>query len=236
MKPLKNWDNKTWLSSKKYISSFHRHLKLEINFKKDTKILDIGCGRANIISYLQRKYKFHKKPIGLDIIRNKQTKKNIIFIKKDAIKYLENSEDNFDLILIKQTIHFLKKREINRLLSLAKKKLTQKGKIIILFIKLNKNQFPYFKKMKKELDKSLKRDRSIIKIIKKKFLKYKKNNFIFKVSISKKTYIKMINGRFISCLLNFPKKEIKKGLNEIQSKYKKKIHFNDMLDCLIYQN
>ena len=28
------------------------------------KILDIGCGRANIISFLQRKYKFNKKLRG----------------------------------------------------------------------------------------------------------------------------------------------------------------------------
>ena len=55
MKKLKNWDNKTWLSSKKYVSKFHKYLKLKINLNRDTKILDIGCGRANIISYLQKK-------------------------------------------------------------------------------------------------------------------------------------------------------------------------------------
>ena len=31
MKPLKNWDNKTWLSSEKYINSFNKYiLKLSI--------------------------------------------------------------------------------------------------------------------------------------------------------------------------------------------------------------
>ena len=55
MKPLKNWDNSTWLSSEKYISSFHRFLKSKFRFNKNTKVLDIGCGRANIISYLQKK-------------------------------------------------------------------------------------------------------------------------------------------------------------------------------------
>ena len=54
MKKLKNWDNKTWLSSKSYISQFNKFLKTKINFNKDLQILDIGCGRANIISALQK--------------------------------------------------------------------------------------------------------------------------------------------------------------------------------------
>ena len=58
MKKLKNWDNKTWLASDKYISSFHKFLKSKIKINNNTKILDIGCGRANIISFLQKKYRF----------------------------------------------------------------------------------------------------------------------------------------------------------------------------------
>ena len=64
MKPLKNWDNKTWLSSKKYINQFHKFLKKKVKLKKNTRVLDIGCGRANIISFLQKKYKFETKAVG----------------------------------------------------------------------------------------------------------------------------------------------------------------------------
>jgi hypothetical protein len=46
----------------------------------------------------------------------------------------------------------------------------------------------------------------------------------------------MIGERFISCLLNLSKKDIEKGLLEIQIKYKKKIKFDDTLKSLIYQN
>ena len=75
MKHLKNWDNKTWLSSTKYIFSFYKFLKSKVKICNETKILDIGCGRANIISFLQNKYKLKNKAIGIDIIRNKDTKK-----------------------------------------------------------------------------------------------------------------------------------------------------------------
>ena len=61
MKGLKNWDNKTWLSSINYISAFIAFLKSKIKIDNNTKILDIGCGRANIISALQVKYDFKNK-------------------------------------------------------------------------------------------------------------------------------------------------------------------------------
>ena len=66
MKRLQNWDNNTWLSSKSYISQFNKFLKTKINFNKNSKILDIGCGRANIISALHKRYKFKNKPTGID--------------------------------------------------------------------------------------------------------------------------------------------------------------------------
>ena len=44
---------------------------------KNLEILDIGCGRANIISSLHKKYKFKNKPVGIDIVGNKDIKKNV---------------------------------------------------------------------------------------------------------------------------------------------------------------
>ena len=61
MKKLKNWDNQTWLSSKNYIYQFNKFLNKRVRFNKNTKILDIGCGRANIISNLQKRQKFKEK-------------------------------------------------------------------------------------------------------------------------------------------------------------------------------
>ena len=167
MKKLKNWDNKTWLSSKSYISQFNKFLKTKINLNKNFKILDIGCGRANIISALQKKYKFRNKPIGIDIVANKDVKKNIVFNKIEALKYLKK-QNKYDLILIKQTIHFFSKAKLNRLLNLAKKSLNPKGKILIFSLQIKNNKIPCFKKMKKNLEKSLKRDEVLFKIIKKK--------------------------------------------------------------------
>ena len=63
-----------------------------------------------LFSALQKKYKFKDKPIGIDVVANKDVKKNIIFKKIDALKYLKKQE-KYDLILIKQTIHFFFKNK-----------------------------------------------------------------------------------------------------------------------------
>ena len=234
MKKLKNWDNKTWLSSKAYITQFNKFLKTKINFNKNLKILDIGCGRANIISTLQKKYKFKNKPIGIDIISNKDVKKNIIFKRADALKYLDK-KGKYDLILIKQTIHFFSKTNLNRLLNLAKKRLNTRGKILIFSLKTKNNKIPCFKKMRKNLEKSLKRDEVLFKIIKKNLKQISYTNFNFKVNISKQKYVRMIRERYISCLLNMSNKDIKFGISEIESKYKNQIKFTDTLKCISYR-
>ena len=233
MKRLKNWDNKTWLSSKSYISQFNKFLKTKINFNKNSKILDIGCGRANIISALQKKYKFKDKPLGIDVVASKDVKKNILFKRIDALKYLKKQK-KYDLILIKQTVHFFSKTNLNNLLNLAKKRLNPKGKILIFSLKTKNNKIPCFEKMRKNLEKSLKRDEYLLKIIKKNLKKTKNFYFNFNVIISKKKYLWMIKSRYISCLLDLKEKDINNGLNEIKLKYNNTIKFIDTLNCISF--
>tara|TARA_B100001093_G_C26848483_1_gene1023948 strand:- start:1551 stop:2261 length:711 start_codon:yes stop_codon:yes gene_type:complete len=236
MLKLENWDNNTWLSSKKYLNHFEKFLKLRIKLNKNSQILDIGCGRANIISLLQKKYKFKNKPIGIDILRNKNIKKNIIFKKKDAITFLKKNDLKYDLILIKQTVHFFSKNKLNKLLNLSKNRLKKNGKILIFSLKTKNNQLPCFKKMKLILNKNLMRDEELLIDIKKNFQKYEEKKFYFNVKITKKKYLNMLKNKYISCLLNITNKDLKKGINEIKFKFKNQIKFTDTLKCISYKN
>ena len=234
MKKLRNWDNKTWLSSKKYISEFHKFIKKKLTLNKNTKVLDIGCGRANIISFIQKKYKFKNKAIGIDILKNKNIKKNIIFKKSDAIQFLKKGR-KFDVIIIKQTIHFFSKAKLLSLLNLAKKNLNSKGTLLIFSLKTKNNKIPCFKKMKEKLNISLKRDQVLFRIIKKNLKKVKESNFNYYVTVSKKKYISMIKNKYMSCLLNLSKKDIDKGIDEINLKFTNQLNFTDTLNCISYR-
>jgi len=233
MPSLKNWDNQTWLSSKEYIQSFNNFVLKQFKLNKNSKILDIGCGRGKIIENLSYKLKLINKPVGLDIENHKDRSKKIIFKKSDAITYIYKTRITFDLILIKQTIHLLQTTQIIKLLSVCKNKLNPGGKIIILSLDQDNNEIPTFLTMNKNLKKSLKRDKKIFNLIFKAFKNTIVKSFVFRVKILRKEYVKMIKKRYISTLLTFNDKQILDGINEINLKYKKELKFKDRLICLI---
>ena len=83
---IKNWDNKTWLSSKDYIKSFNKFLIKQVKLNSKSRILDIGCGRGKILGNLSSKLKLKFKPLGIDIIDHKDRDKRISF-KKKVLKF-----------------------------------------------------------------------------------------------------------------------------------------------------
>jgi len=236
MASLKNWDNKTWLSSQKYIHSINSFLLKQIKLNKKSRILDIGCGRGKILANLSEKLNLLNKPIGLDIENHKDKSKKIIFKKIDGLNFISKTKITFDLILIKQTIHLLKKGQILKLLKTCRKKLNPSGKIMIMSLDPKKNEIPTFDLMKKKLNVSLKKDKKLFNLIFKNDPQIKIKKFIYNVQISKIKYLKMIKNRYISTLLNFTDSQIIIGLKEITKKYKKNIKFKDRLICYIIKN
>ena len=230
---LKNWDNKTWLSSSSYIKSFNNFLLKQIKLNKNSQILDIGCGRGKILGSLSSKLSLKRKPIGLDIVKHKDRDKRIIFKKIDALRFLKKNKKKFDLILLKQTIHLFKIKDIKNILKLSKKMLNINGKIIIFTLDPLNNEIPTFSIMKKKLKKALIRDKKIIRSISYLFNGKLIRGFSYKVKISRKKYMEMINSKYISVLLGMSQKTIFSGLNQIKRKYKKQISFEDKLICLV---
>ena len=233
MKSLKNWDNKTWLSSQKYIQIFNKFLLNQVKLNKNSIILDIGCGRGRILTNLSNKLKLLTKPIGLDVESHKDKSKKMIFKKIDALTFVSKTKSTFDLILIKQTIHLLKRKQVINILSKCKNKLKPNGKIIILSLDPKKNEIPTFSLMKKKLQISLNKDEKLFRLIFKTKFKIITKKFIYDVQILRTKYLQMIKNRYISTLLNFNNKQILNGINEIKNNYGNVLKFKDRLICLI---
>ena len=230
---IKNWDNKTWLSSENYINSFNNFLIKNIRINSSFRILDIGCGRGKILGSLSSKLKLKEKPLGIDIVNHKDKDKRINFKRANVSKLSLRKDEKFDLILIKQTIHLIKFDEIKKLLKSLRKNLNSNGRIFIFTLDTEKNEIPTFKLMRQKLNKSLQRDKKILKIIKNLYPHFIKKSFSFNVKITKKKYLYMIQNRYISTLIPLSKKQIDQGTREIEQRYKSVLRFKDKLICII---
>ena len=150
MRELKNWDNKTWLSSKSYINSFNSFLLKKKKLNKKSKILDIGCGRGKIFGSLSRKLKLSNKPIGIDPVTHKDVDKSIEFINEDIFEFFKSNHNKYDLIMIKQTLHFFNKIKRKKLINICKEHLKKNGVLLIFSLITSNNEIPCFRIMKKK--------------------------------------------------------------------------------------
>jgi len=236
MKELKNWDNNTWLSSSTYVSSFNSFLLKKKKLNKNSRILDIGCGRGKIFGSLSRKLKLINKPIGIDPVSHNDVDKSIDFKNEDIFKFFKNNQNKFDLIMIKQTLHFFNKEKRSKLIKACKNNLKKKGVLLIFSLNILNNEIPCFKLMKQKLNIGLKRDSKMLKAACKILKNNKIDKFKFKVLITKNKYTQMLKQKYISCLVNLSKAQISKGINEIINTYLNKISFEDILICIKYKN
>ena len=163
MNELKNWDNKTWLSSSAYINSFNSFLLKKKKLNKNSKILDIGCGRGKIFGSLSRKLSLTNKPIGIDLVTHKDVDKSIDFRNEDIFKFFKANKGKFDLIMIKQTLHFFDKVKRKKLIKVCKDNLKKNGVLIIFSLNTVNNEIPCFKLMKNKLNRGLVRDSIMLK-------------------------------------------------------------------------
>ncbi len=233
---LKNWDNKTWLSSYAYINSFNTFLFKKKKLNKNSQILDIGCGRGKIFGVISRKVKLFNKPIGIDPVVHKDIDRGLDFRNEDVFKFFKTNQIKFDLIMIKQTLHFFDKDKRSKLINICKNSLKKNGVLIIFSLNTLNNEIPCFKLMKQKLDRGLERDFRMIKSTCKILKNYKIDKFVFKVSITKSKYIEMLRQRYISCLVNLNKDQINNGIKEIKDIYPNKMLFEDILICVKYKN
>ena len=232
---LKNWDNKTWLSSSSYINSFNNFLLKKKKLNKSSQLLDIGCGRGKIFGNLSRKLKLVIKPIGIDPVAHKDVDKRIDFRNEDVFKFLKFNQNKFDLIMIKQTLHFFNINKRAKLIQTCKDNLKKNGVLIIFSLNTLNNEIPCFKLMKQKLKRGLKRDSTMIKLACKILKNNKIDKFSFQVSVTKNKYIQMLKQKYISCLVNLTKNQIIKGINEIKDTQPNKILFKDILICIKYK-
>ncbi len=101
--------------------------------KKDSKIVDLGCGMGDFIYWLTTKG--YSNTLGIDISMELITKGRKLKITnlecKDIFSFLKDKANEFDLVIMRDVIEHFDKEETYELISNLYKALTQSGSVII---------------------------------------------------------------------------------------------------------
>jgi len=100
---------------------------------KDSSIVDLGCGNGTILRMLKHKAGYQN-VIGVDMSESQveQARQHLENIELDnAIDYLKQSENKFDLIFAIDIIEHLNKQEVLDFISLCYKNLRKGGRLIL---------------------------------------------------------------------------------------------------------
>lgn len=138
--------HKRWAGTKKGPFQSTRELLKIIKPKKDSKILDLGCGTGAIINDLSSKINSNGLVVGIDssitaikIAKRQNKKKNIIFINSDAETF--HFKERFDLVTCQYALFFFP--DAQKVLRNVRK-LMKNGAILAVTVHGKKENVPFF--------------------------------------------------------------------------------------------
>lgn len=105
-----------------------------VKAKNGDKILDIGCGPANMLDYLPKTINYTGFDNSISYIKNAKKKfpqKNYSFFCQN-INFAQNFDEKFDIIMANAILHHIDDDEAEKLISFASKNLKNGGKFITL--------------------------------------------------------------------------------------------------------
>ena len=122
-------------------TSFREKIVTKYITKHNVKVLDVGCGPAQILDALPKinYYGYDINPIYIKSAKKKYEGKGKFFCRQFTSKDIKNLP-KFDHILLLGILHHLSDKEINILMKNIKKVLKRKGNIITLDNIFTKNQ------------------------------------------------------------------------------------------------
>lgn len=225
-----NWDKDSWLSSNDYFQSLTSFLTKKLDISLISKILDVGCGRGHLLNCLSNNFSFNSIPMGVEPVNHQLLlNKKFQILNLSIQDFLKSNTNKYDIIFLKQVIHLIPKKEREEILLKLKDILLPQGKLVILQMS-ESHEIPYFPLMDQKLKQSLSQNLKIEKELNNMFTEIQKEEYDYRVNISKQDYLKMIQNKFISTLFEMTNIEIEKGCRHIENIYPDKLIFNDKLD------
>ena len=231
-----NWDKESWISSKSYIDYCVQVLSDSLSINPESKLLDIGCGRANISAALAE---FNDLILPIEAVdlaftgAEKQPKNRVDFYCCDAVEYLSGKPgDIYNGIIVKQVFHLFPADKKQVLLSQIYRCLKKGGRALILQMPAV-SRVPMFSRVRQIFDRERLMREEVVTLASHIGLKTEVTNFSFQVSMAKRDYFDLLRQRFMSVLREFSDSEIETGIAELDKIYPQdNLIFSDDLDVI----
>lgn len=210
--------------------------------EKRRTLLDIGCGTGNFTNKILNKIDDSLLITGIEPSKELYRESlrfsdRINFINIDAENFLKNNRSEFDIIIIKETIHhFEDEIVLNNILKLIRKNLKKNGILVIMTRPNDSSHYPFFKMAHKAWEQCQPKSDYYVKKLEDSFSKTEKTVEMFPVKIKLQTWIKMIKNKFWSVFAGMSNQQIEEGVEEVISKYKNEyITFDEKIIFIISQ-
>ena len=115
-------------------NSFRKKFLKENVKDKNLKILEVGCGSAEILKYIpvNEYYGYDIDPRSIQYAKQNHPYENCYFFNKKLEKKDISKLPNFDLILLFGILHHLNDTQAKKILDLCRKKMKKDAKLLIL--------------------------------------------------------------------------------------------------------
>ncbi|MDP0561350.1 MAG: class I SAM-dependent methyltransferase [Candidatus Endonucleobacter sp. (ex Gigantidas childressi)] len=217
-----NWDRESWISSDEYIAHSVKALSECLKITSNSKILDIGCGRAGITIALAEASKVTTPIEGIDIsdtINEAPNCKKVNLLQIDAISYLKEQPDElYHGVILKRMLHCIKE-ELRKPLLQEVHRCLKKNARALVFIMPPEITIPMFMQGKHTFLQEQLHFQDILNLGQDCLFETETTHFCFNVEIEKQRYFDLLRQRFMSNLRNFSDNEIENGVLEIDRDY-----------------
>lgn len=153
-------------------TSFRANIIKENIKKKNLKILDIGCGPAEILENIPEceYYGYDIDTRSINYAKNRFNKKNYHFFNKRFNEKAIKKLPKFDIVIFFGILHHLNDKEIKKLLNLCKKKMKKKSRLLTEDPVIIKNQNMIARSLiLKDRGKNVRKKKEYLKILKNHF-------------------------------------------------------------------
>lgn len=224
-----------WVWSQEYYDFWAKEISELMEREFCGTILDIGCGNGAITERLAA-ISQNSNVVGIDPFLPSKMKniENLVFLKTEALPFLEKRSEKISAILFKQVIHHFEPGELRDLLKQCREKLEKTGVLIVLTMP-ETIEYPMVKSVRDEFEKNQVNYDFLEHTLRELEFSVERKRITYEKEVSYGYLVECIKERFISDISRVPTEVLMQELSDTfpDDERNKIFTLKDTLNCFL---